>query len=117
MPNTYARTQDGTRVEIELDEVGVSESAPEWAQREWEVTARVDNRTMSFPFYGGALAEPTADDVAESLELDAIALDMPFEEWAADLGYDSDSRRALATYEACRKLAAEWRELVTGYAA
>lgn len=41
-------------------------------------------------------------DVVYALVNDASAIDSPtFEAWASDLGYDSDSRSAEATYRAC----------------
>ena len=48
---------------------------------------------------------PKLDDVFYSLSIDAEALGMSFEDWASDLGYDTDSRSAFATYEACQKAA------------
>lgn len=48
---------------------------------------------------------PTPDplDVLGCLFSDASATDSTFEDWCGDLGYDTDSRKALATYEACRQ--------------
>jgi hypothetical protein len=41
-------------------------------------------------------------DVLACLASDASALDCAsFEEWAADLGYDTDSRKAETVYRAC----------------
>lgn len=45
---------------------------------------------------------PKLDDLLYSLVLDADACDNSFEEWCSNLGYDSDSRKAFATYEACK---------------
>lgn len=50
---------------------------------------------------------PTAEAVMESVVADCAGVDdgegnfLSFEEWAPDYGYDSDSRRAYAIYEAC----------------
>ena len=55
--------------------------------------------------------QPKLADVLASLILDGAAYfdGSPFEEWAADLGYDTDSRKAEATFRECdttgRKLA------------
>lgn len=51
---------------------------------------------------GPELTPPTLADVMHSLLLDGSADDVTFEEWCADYGYDVDSRKAYATYEACR---------------
>lgn len=46
---------------------------------------------------------PCAAGVLHSLILDSSACEQSFESWCNDLGYDSDSRKAYATYEACQK--------------
>ena len=51
-------------------------------------------------------------DVVSSLILDSSALDDSFEDWASNLGYDADSRKALATYLACQKHGAAARRLL-----
>ncbi len=51
-------------------------------------------------------------DLVSSLILDSSALDADFEEWAGDLGFDPDSRKALATYLACQKSGTQTRRLL-----
>jgi hypothetical protein len=52
------------------------------------------------------LAKPDAADVVSSLILDAGAADYAtFEEWAGDYGYETDSRKAEAIFNACRNTA------------
>ncbi len=54
--------------------------------------------------------EPDACDVIASLVMDSDVLDAgTFEEWAGDLGYDADSRKAEATYRACLEIALKLR--------
>lgn len=51
------------------------------------------------------LAKPKAPhpaDVLQCLILDASAIGQSFESWCGDIGYDSDSRKALGIYEACQ---------------
>jgi hypothetical protein len=44
--------------------------------------------------------------VLESLQIDCQGIDgATFEQWAGDLGFDTDSRRALAIFELCRATA------------
>ncbi len=43
-------------------------------------------------------------DVLDSLRMDAMGADQPFEDWAGDYGHDTDSRKALAMYEQCRDI-------------
>jgi hypothetical protein len=55
---------------------------------------------------------PGADDVLDSLVSDASALDSTFEDWCGDCGYDTDSRKAFATFETCQRLGRELRAWV-----
>jgi len=102
---------------------GAAEPWPdEWAGREchpWTVTlcwygpggrrsSKQKPQTITVSFFQGAAheREPTAADVLSSLLLDAAVEDYSsFEDWAADLGYDPDSRKAVRTYQECLKLA------------
>ncbi len=49
--------------------------------------------------------------ILESLHCDISGVDQPFDDWADDLGMDSDSRRALRMYEACRETRAAFLSL------
>ena len=54
--------------------------------------------------------KPNAHDVLSSLCLDASVIDSgTFEEWAADMGYDTDSRSAEQTYRACLEIGLKMR--------
>lgn len=57
---------------------------------------------MTIPFSMGPAHshEPTVADVLECLASDYSGSDQAFEDWAADLGYDPDSRKAERTYQA-----------------
>jgi hypothetical protein len=44
---------------------------------------------------------PKIQDALYSLILDSSALETSFEYWCSDYGYDTDSRKAFETYEAC----------------
>lgn len=58
----------------------------------------------------GPLLTPNACDVVASLVMDSNVLAAGgFEEWARDLGYDTDSRKAEATYKACLEIALKLR--------
>lgn len=74
----------------------------------WKVTLRYDGRQLTTSYYTGPAIErePTAADVLYCLISDASVADCPnFESWCADMGYDTDSRKALATFEACKAMA------------
>ncbi len=52
--------------------------------------------------YGHNGAEPRAKDVLDCLASDASSVDQEvFEEWARNMGYDEDSRKAEKVYRAC----------------
>ena len=56
---------------------------------------------------------PAASDVLHCLLMDAEALDASgFEEWADNLGYDSDSRAAERTYRACLETGLQLRAMI-----
>lgn len=44
---------------------------------------------------------PTSADVVSCLVSDARSAEETFESWCADMGADTDSRKAFATYQAC----------------
>ena len=56
---------------------------------------------------------PTAAGVLYCLLSDEDAIDQSFTDWASGLGYDTDSRKALAIYEACCDTGHEMRRLFT----
>lgn len=105
MPNTYTM-YGGKRITMTADQVGVQDGAPSWAEQQWNITLRHGRKRMTFPYYGGgAASDPTADEVIDDMASNAAALEYHcFHAWAADYGYDADSRSAEQTYRACRKL-------------
>lgn len=56
---------------------------------------------------------PQAAGVLYSLLTDISATEQSFADWCADFGYDTDSRKALTTYEACQKNADKLFKLFT----
>lgn len=56
---------------------------------------------------------PTAATVLYCLLYDASAVDQRFADWANEMGYDTDSRKALAIYEACCDTGRELRKVFT----
>lgn len=60
------------------------------------------------------LPAPELRGVLYSLVLDSKSLEdaCGFEDWANDLGYDIDSRKAEKAYEACKKIAFDLRQLL-----
>lgn len=79
----------------------------------WTVHLKLDGRRMSVPFFQGSAhtEKPTAADVLTCLLSDANSVESArsFDEWAGDLGYDTDSRKAERTYRACQSIAKRLR--------
>lgn len=73
----------------------------------WRCTFTRGKRRMSVPFHmGSALKDPpTMWGVLSCLFSDAACAAESFESWAADMGHDTDSRKALATYKSCQSIA------------
>lgn len=63
-----------------------------------------------FPRY--RIRKPSAADILDCLSSDACGIEQSFEDWASDLGYDTDSRKAFDTYQTCQRQAKELRSLL-----
>lgn len=57
---------------------------------------------------------PTRDEVLGSLASDCSLGEQTFRDFCGDLGYDTDSRKALATWEACNNMVDDLRRLFGG---
>ncbi len=75
------------------------------AMDHWKVTIRAGRSRMSTVFsmgYGHKGNAPTLADVLDCLASDASSVaQADYDEWARDMGYDTDSRKAERTYKAC----------------
>lgn len=103
------------------------EPNPEWPESDpWVCRLSFEGRAIVVPFYTGkgrrkprvgtispALpVPPTAADVLYCLASDARALDLTFEEFASEFGYDTDSRKAERAWRQCRELGVKVRMLL-----
>lgn len=59
---------------------------------------------------------PHPADVLQSLILDASVVGQSFASWCSDYGYDTDSRKAFAIYEACQANADKFARVFDGAA-
>jgi hypothetical protein len=73
--------------------------------RQFRCTLRCGHRRMTVYFSQGPAIEhePTVEDVLDCLASDAAGAADTFEDWCAELGYDSDSRKAEQTYRLIRE--------------
>lgn len=85
-------------------------TADNWGRdaRHWVVRiSSASGGGMGVEFSQGSAwkTEPTLTDVLECLSLDFASIynASDFEEWAGDLGYDTDSRKAEAIYNECTR--------------
>lgn len=74
----------------------------------WKVTLRAQGRRMSLVFsqgYGHNGKKPDVASVLDCLASDASSFDnaQSFEDWAADMGWDTDSRKAERTFKAIKR--------------
>lgn len=85
----------------------------EWAAVEWECEkgkAVSPLAQHSFGLHGSKPIQPDSLDVLYSLASDSDVINCgTFEEWASNLGYDTDSRKAEAIYRACLEIALKLR--------
>ena len=73
-------------------------------------TGHVFPKTASFAIRGKP-KPPAAAEVLACYCRDWQDSDCAFDEWAETFGYDTDSRKAFATYEACRAVGPKLRAL------
>ena len=92
------------------------EDDDDWRQSAigWSCTLRYQGRQYTFDFWqGSAIREdPDAHGCLDCLLSDAQAGEQDFEEFCSETGYDSDSRKAEATWKACQKTAKAMRRLL-----
>ena len=72
---------------------------------DWRITLRYKGHSMSFDYWQGKGIKntPTVEGIMENIVSDASVNDMSFEDFCAEFGYDTDSRKAERTYNACIK--------------
>lgn len=114
---TLAQFVNRHEIGIRSEEVGQNPHNPEWMDAtHYKVALTRGRRRMTVYFsqgYGLA-GEPTAASVLECLASDSSSADNAgsFEEWAADLGMDTDSRKAERTYRQCERQTAKLKQFL-----
>ena len=86
--------------------------SPEYKRGGGRVTAAVVAECETGIIYGTRgrpVPPPAVADVLRSLLIDASGTDETFGDWAANYGFDTDSRKAEAAFNACRETAAALR--------
>lgn len=99
-----------------------------WEHRAWDCTITVipgiDRATkfgvgkmsfeerFSYKTGMGIKGVPELADVLGCIVIDSSAIEQSFEDWASEYGYDTDSRKAEAIYEACKENGYRLRKLL-----
>jgi hypothetical protein len=106
------------RMESELTDRNPHMEDDEWARRatHWKCVIKRGRAKMTVFFSQGPaiVHEPSLEEVLDSLGSDAAGYlnARGFEDWAAEYGYDPDSRRAEAIWKAVGKQIADLRRLL-----
>lgn len=77
-----------------------------WECDVWNCTIRLGDKSEDFEFnmgigHNGKM--PELVDVMYSVLMDASAMEQSFTDFCEDFGYDTDSRKALGIYRACKR--------------
>lgn len=88
---------------------GAAKSTEGWPANghHYSVTLKFQDRQLTTDFHMGSAhtSEPTSEAVLECLLSDASAGEQTFEDFCADFGMDTDSRKAEAMWKACASMA------------
>lgn len=91
----------------------------DWVRDDWAVVLKYQGRSMSTEFHTGVglrknnkPVPPKVPDVLYCLLMDSSALDLTFEEWCSEMGYDTDSRKAEKIYNLCVENAIKVKRLL-----
>lgn len=111
-------SKHGLRSIIDRAESNPNMNDSDWAASHWQIVIRRNTAECGMTTYfsqGSALTEPpTLADVLDCLASDAASVEnaSSFEEWCAEYGCDTDSRKAERTYNACKKQADDLKRLL-----
>lgn len=92
-------------INVKIEHKGVETGDTFKGSDKWIIT--IEGQTLDY-FTGsghrknGKPVYPKLDDVLHCLVMDSEASNMSFADWCSVFGYDTDSRKALATYESCQ---------------
>jgi len=105
--------------------IGESVDSDKWKHDLWSITIDRARKPLFVAQYRTGLGlrkkvsfkpaelqvAPTAACVLHSITMDATAIDLSFDDWACNFGYDTDSIKALNIYQDCCKIAKELRKV------
>lgn len=110
-PKPFADFINDRRITLILHEGGTKDNA-----RQFRAVLKMGDHRLIIPQYHQGLGingDPTAGDILRAVVLDAALVDgSSFEDFCANLGYDTDSRKAEKVYAACKREAADLMEFL-----
>jgi hypothetical protein len=113
---TFDEFCDKHRVTIHTIGRSLTKDDRGWEHYAMTCLLKYERRSLKTPFMQGTAHadEPTAAEVLACLISDAQSVESArsFEDWCGDLGYDSDSRKAEATYKACEATGGKLRRFL-----
>ena len=115
--STTAEIMERLRIEVDTYGNGYHTDANGWEHHRYDIRISTERTRLDDPDLGilapvpwrqglGIDEEPAPADVLAALVRDGAGTAAPFEEWAAEYGYDTDSLRAFRTYETCQQVRA-----------
>jgi hypothetical protein len=87
-------------------------------QSHWEcILTRQENgiikKFVTYYSMGSAYTRPpTVEEVLDSLSMESQACESNFDDWCSDLGYSSDSLKALRTYAICQEIGGRFKRFL-----
>lgn len=108
----FIRENPGLRIEVST---GKRQTDPDgWEHDRYRVKIRKGAEELRLTYRKGIGHHgnpPQLDEILDAIRTESYDVD-DFNEWAASLGYDPDSRKAYKTWEACVKQARDARRLL-----
>lgn len=107
-PKNFAEEHGITATSVSTDRNHNLEEAKVDMMDHWKVTLRRGKARMTVIFSKGLGhhgVKPTAIEVLGNMASDASSADESFEDWCANYGYETDSRKAEKTFKAVKKQA------------
>ena len=103
---------------IESEHIGNAVwGADKWRTDKWEVSLYRGEAKIMIEFHlgvGNNGRQPDLKEVIYALLSDGYAGSLSFEDFCSDFGYDTDSRKAFATWEACKESGEKLGKLFSG---
>lgn len=97
--------------------VATRTNADDWdaSASHWSVTIKRNGKRMRIFYSMGSahIGSPQDADIMAAILRDHESASEDFADWCANLGYDTDSRKALRTYKACKRIGTSMARLFT----